>query len=56
MEAVAPAATLGGREVVKMNPGAYPLTASTIFSFAAMYPPKQPIAVSRLLEKKSISC
>lgn len=44
MDVKAPEATVGGMEVVKMNPGAYDRIKSIIFVEPATYPPTTPYA------------
>ena len=48
--------TVGGRAVVKINPGACWRIQSTIILFAAMYPPKPPTPFPSVPETISILC
>ena len=55
MLATAAAAKLGGKEVVKINPGAKDLITSIILYFAVIYPPINPNPLARVPSIISIS-
>lgn len=55
IDALAPAKTAGGNDVVKINPAAWLLIASIKFALPAMYPPKTPNPFPKVPETITLS-